>query len=359
MSDYSGLPDIDNASAVIYETPDPAPLAASSNISFDTDPAIDHRAFDKSQAQQVFETSVVDASDADFVERGHRPYSHLRVSTVPETLNARIARLKREVEEVSRLKETQQQAAEIDNLRNVLDSFSTKNDKTKNQFYSDLGSQSSEGDRSQMKPTLATTTSFTPGTDLYTSRLIEADQRIAQLERIIGTGKVESPLVLSLQECQQKLMLLTGSQKGLGAATSAIQQVTASLEQLRTVHQQLSQSMAYAKDIDLPPQLVEVRKVDQLYEKLPALESQASLVPLILSRIKSLQAIHADARDAIDAIRDIDNTVQTLKTGMSEWMETLKSIETKIQDHINLSKKNQEQVEAWVKNVESRIANLE
>lgn len=256
---------------------------------------------------------------------------------------------------MSRLKEAQQQASEIENLRNVLDSFSKKNDKSGSEFYSDLGTQAGERDQSQTK----STSSASPATELYTSRLIEADQRIAQLERIIGTAKVESPLVLSVQECQQKLMLLTGSQKGLGAATAAIQQVTASLEQLRTVHQQLSQSMAYAKDIDLPPQLVEVRKVDQLYEKLPALESQASLVPLILSRIKSLQAIHADARDAIDAIRDIDNTVQTLKTGMSEWMETLKSIETKIQDHINLSKKNQEQVESWVKNVESRIANLE
>jgi nuclear migration protein JNM1 len=99
-------------------------------------------------------------------------------------------------------------------------------------------------------------------------------------------------------------------------------------------------------------------KINALYGILPTIENLTPILPPLLDRLRSLRAIHADAATASDTLTRIEKQQAEMAAELKQWNEGLVKIETAIKEG-NVSIANNKQVmEEWVKDLEERMEDL-
>lgn len=322
---------------------------------------IDESGVSKEQAAQVFETKDVDVSKADFSDNiTNNPANSYRVHTIPETLNARIARLKREVEEVRviKKKETGEDTPRLDDLKSILDSFSSKgghDDENADQLhlYEGMGERKL-ADKTKMQLELTNRL-----LERYLNRFTDLETRLTKLEEKIGATNIKKPILPSIDELRNRINLVSNTPSGLEKAVANLKDLAISVEKLKTAKQRpTSASTQQQQEVVTRDMEIDMKKVNEIYQRLPLLDNLSALVPGLIARLKSLQGIHADAEVSTEAMRDIDHTVQTITFEFKQWTESLHTIETKLQEMDDKMKQNRQQIDEWVKNMEARISKL-
>lgn len=305
-------------------------------------PSINQDSVAKNKAIEVFETKDVDTTNIDYSDSiAEATRKSFRITTIPETLDARIARLQREVEEVRQLKEkeTQNQSYMLDNLKEVLDKLASSGGGGDLEFYGGLGETLNYKSTDQVK-----TVEISKAVD----KLINLENRLTKLEKQVGFGDDEStttPIQQSIKNITQKLGLLINSPQEIEKNITKIKSLSNYADKIKNAKEPVP------KDEDL----FQHRRITSLYNKLNQFDQLQISIPHMLTRLKSLNSVHADATAAVASVQSADATIETIKSEIKNWIQTLNKIESRLKQNDELFEKNKQQLESWIKNLEQRL----
>lgn len=317
--------------------------------------SIDNTSLSTESARTFFETTAVEPSIVtdlsnfgriDIKSKGYRTYR------VKETLEARIARLKHEIEQVREDVDRIDDEAELDELKDVLEQLektttakhkARKSDATitsgiAQKLYSSLGMKSN---------TPVTTRSDVTDTENIqqnqdtNKQVLEMEVRVSKLEKLIGsidTTKEAKPLLYTLQDLKTKLSLLTSTPAAVETSVRNLQPLLATVDVLNS-KQQPSATVAQQE------------RIKNFYEQLAKFENFQALMPKVLQRLQCLSEIHSDASNANATFKDMDNIISTLRNDLGKWEESIEGLEQKFVNIEETSQKNKETVKTWIEEI--------
>lgn len=368
------------------------------------------RARSKFDAQsRGIETRGVDLSDrVDGKRKGFTTVKKTRRSSrrgrggEVETLEAKIARLKREVEEcrLEARAEEDQEAAQQENEGETKDAIEALS-----RLMSGLDSvpsgmkkkghartRSAYHDAPTIPPSSTTTEQQQEQdqqpTDQTTLTNITAfDSRLAAIESALGLSSLDSttelssltsPLLPTIALLDHQVATLTSatSLSALEAASTRIHKLKTEAAELSNLQsQQPPQSSTPASDVDeeddssseaerptiptpatLSPS--DLKTLQSLYTLLPTLQSLSPLIPALTSRLRSLRTIHTAAFTAHTDLDGLEERQGEMEKELRMWREGLERVEEAVEGAEEQNEVNGKFVRGWVEELEGRVREL-
>jgi nuclear migration protein JNM1 len=311
-----------------------------------------------------------------------------------ESLERKIARLKREVEEAKeeygRKKATAASTPKVDNdelteeglasLGEVLESLSlpaghtrvmagTITDPTK------TAAQSSAAGVALDEPTYTVT--YAPSYE-QTHALVktaEFENRLLMLEKAIGATSaaldvdlngLPRAIVPTLDVLQRQISTLAqASTATLDPISRRVRNLTQEAEQLararkdaKEQNDQFLSEKEKANKENSSSNEEQDAKINALYGTLATIENLAPLLPPLLDRLRSLRAIHADAAMANETLDRIAKQQMDMATELKQWREGLEKIEGAMKEGNAVMEGNMKVMDSWVKDLEARMVKL-
>ncbi|KAJ9157393.1 Dynactin subunit 2-A [Pleurostoma richardsiae] len=430
---YAALPDLDSAPD-IYETPEltddnsTVPWQTTAGISqsdneFDDDevdaPGISRSHLHIDQARSRFLPAQVDAREVDFSDRlngkrksyktsnrrqrilddGTEELGDLSDEDEGESLERKIARLKREIEEAKEEYGKQKAAApkaapeteqdeELASLSQVLEEIS-KHPEDLAQGYgfrpTRVGPAAGAGEReagSRQHPgdgELATYTVTYEPTYEQSHALAKAadfDRRLVLLEKAIGVGSSALPeldagglpraIAPTLETLQKQISTLSdASTSSLDTISRRVRTLIQEADQLEKARRQakaaqeaLASTGAAPAEAAGPDDSEQTAKINALYGMLPTIENLTPLLPPLLDRLRSLRAIHSDAATAGETLDRIEKNQAEMAADIKQWREGLEKMEAAVREGEGSMKGNVKVMEGWVKDLEEKMVKL-
>ncbi|RYP72039.1 hypothetical protein DL769_004526 [Monosporascus sp. CRB-8-3] len=418
---YANLPDLDSAPD-IYETPeltdDTSTIPTTvdqpySDNEFGEDDDEDADGISRSrlridQARSRFLPSQVDARDVDFSDRLDGKRKSYKTSSRRqrgledgteigdlsdeedgESLEKKIARLKREIEEAkeeyckrnAEAQEATPQDTGLVSLSRALDELSTKPEggvpNTTRAERAAKDSKEETAEESTFQPSGATyTVTYAPSYEQShaLAKAADFDRRLVMLEQAIGITSSALPelesnglpraIMPTLDTLQKQILTLSE------ASTSSLDSISRRVRTLTQEADQLEKSRKAAKAAQdalasqggtVPVEADDTEqtaKINALYGTLPTIESMTPLLPPLLDRLRSLRAIHADAATASETLERIERSQSEMASDIKLWREGLEKIEAAMGEGETAMKTNMEVVDGWVKDLEAKITKL-
>lgn len=383
------------------------------NIDDDEESGVVRSKVDRDRAFSRFQDTKVNARKADFSDRlnGSRQYyktssRRRRKSSYTngddyesdgeeETLERKLARLKREIEE-ARLElaekdedrelfsdapeskpdeDNEEHSLEsINKLSEALDAvYTTKNGANKGPAASltqtlakFAGSQ--EAPQSTQTP-LPVHTIYTASSPEHQAQLSQAlakaaefDGRLSFLEQALGlTGDAISeqdangpkPILHTLSTLDRQIQTLTNSSASVDAASGKTRKLIEQAEQLAKVKSEYN-----ALDHPTTEDADNVSKLNALYGTLNTIDSLAPTLPMVLDRLRTLRVLHTSAAGAGSTLDDIEKRQAEQAAELKQWREALDQVEINLKSNESSLAENVKSMEGWVKDLESRMAKL-
>ncbi|KAI1761846.1 Dynamitin-domain-containing protein [Hypoxylon sp. FL1150] len=416
---YAALPDLDNAPD-IYETPEltddnsTVPTTAGrsqSDNEFDEDedddaPGISHSRLRIDQARTRFQPAQVDAQDVDFSDRlngkrksyktssrrqriledGTLQIGDLSDEDDGETLERKIARLKREIEEAKeeygkRQADANEAVPDTDlvTLSRALDKISLPPEKAIATRGYPVGPTSKQTKEESLAPAQSIdgatyTVTYSPSYEEShaLAKAADFDRRLVLLERAIGITSSAMPefegnglpraIMPTLDTLQNQILTLSeASTSSLDSISRRVRTLTQEAEQLaksRKAAKAAQDSLATGGSPVEQDDSEQTAKINALYGTLPTIESLAPLLPPLLDRLRSLRAIHADAATASDTLERIEQSQSDMATDIKQWREGLGKIEAAMNEGETAMTANMKVVDGWVKDLEVKVSKL-
>ncbi|KZL81334.1 dynactin subunit [Colletotrichum incanum] len=364
------------------------------------------------QARSRFLPAGVDATEVDFSDRVDGKRKSYKASTRrqrilqdgtaeigdlsdeddEDNLERKIARLQREVEEAKEeygkrkaaaaQPASEEQEAELVSLSKVLDEISRTIEPHTSisraiQPVSQLPKQHQEGPQDTLPPGNAATYTVTYAPTYEQSHALakaaDFDRRLVLLEKAIGVGSTALPEVDVNGLPRAILPTLDGLQKQITtlsqASTSNLDTISRRVRTLIQEAQELEKARQGAKSAQetfgngaadsegaQPPE--QLAKINALYGTLPTIQNLAPLLPPLLDRLRSLRAIHSDAATASEMLERIEKQQTDMATDLKQWKDGLEKVEEAMKEGNTAMTGNMKVMEAWVKDLEGRIAKL-
>ena len=318
---------------------------------------------------RTVETEGVDLSDRiDGRRRGYRVRKRREGDEEgdgeEEGLEARVARLRREIEEVKAMAEEDGQAdggaeegeEEVEGLRSLLD-----------------GVEVPEGGRAKRRvPASSGTPASWPeadgegdGEEQTLSRDAQFDSRLSALEQTLGISALDTPggeavaapLLPSLTLLDQQLAALSTA-----ISIAQLEAASGRLQKLRKEADMLSSRPTAEGESEEPsyPQLTQddTTKLQSLYTLLPTLSSLSPTVPALLTRLRSLRTLHAGAATAASELDHLEKRQSEMGAELKAWREGLEKVERAVLEASEANGRNGKVVEGWVRELEGRMKGL-
>lgn len=352
----------------------------------------------------------IDARDVDFSDRVNAKRKSYKTSTrrqrgpsedareygdfsdeEGESLERRLARLRREVEEAKeeyarRRRDEQGNEGQADLEADIIALSRTLNGLTSNegdslstygQFARNLGTgvgasappQTSKGKESTNTYTVTYAPTYQQSHAL--AKAADFDARLSMLERSLGlsnadlTASTSKAIIPSLDTLSQQLVLLTTS------TPSSLDNISRRVRTLTQEAERLEESRKAAKAAkdalraaggDVTEEEGEdseqVAKINALYGTLSTIETLSPVLPLLLDRLRSLRAIHADAATASESLGRIEEKQSEQAEEIKKWKEGLQQVEQAIKNGESTMSGNVKTVESWVKDLEKKIEKM-
>ncbi|KAK7554471.1 Dynamitin-domain-containing protein [Phyllosticta citricarpa] len=395
---------------------------------------IDRRKISTDQARTQFSSSRVDARGVDFSDRiryqrrsyrtssrrprsgSHASYEYGDLSDEEdEDLGRKLARLRREVEEVKqeyelRSSDAQEEgqeetadhdgieeedpAAGIAKLSEMLDAVYTQRhggvrgaeaqfERTLKKFARPAPTASADGSIPQQ--TLVTTKDSQQSAQAL-AKVSDFDSRLSQIEKALGLNATNMPDIASnppkailhnLDTLERQLTTITDvSTNSLDAASRRVQKLTQETERLeearkaaRASQEAVSSPVQTRQPSDTPPiaELPEisgayiedperVAKINALYGTLATIEQLSPTLPLVLDRLRTLRLIHTSAGTASATLDDLEKRQGEQAEEIKQWREALAKVEENLNTGEGTLQNNIKTVGEWVRDLEARIA---
>lgn len=320
-----------------------------------------------------------------------------------ESLERKIARLKREVEEAkeecSRRRAgggdagsrtgSNEEGQELESLGRVLEEISRPSGVAR---PSRLSKPLLNADDSSAGPeaTEATyTVTYAPNYEQShaLAKAAEFDQRLLALERSLGIGTtmgldmgangLPRAVLPTVNTLNKQISVLAK------ASTANLDSISRRVRTLVTDIESLNKAKAMSKPADQPniARYVEERikedskgkdavetarteedeqraKINALYGTLATIENLTPLLQPLLDRLRSLRAIHADAATASETLDRIEKQQADTAIELKQWKDGLEKIAQAMDDGSSVMEGNMKVMETWVKDLEARIKQL-
>lgn len=292
-----------------------------------------------------------------------------------EGLEARIARLRREIEECRVEAERERQAdvdgeeggdvgQEVDGLGQLLAAIEVPR------------SQAARKREAQQRATTKGTSTDFVGEDEEVSaeqplaRVAAFDMRLAALEQALGISSLDSamadavstPVLPSLTLLDQQLSALASASSltNLEAASGRIQKLKHEAGQLSQAQSRGGAAVNgdATDDLMTPISQEDLEKLHSLYTLLPTLQSLAPTVPAILSRLRSLLTLHSSAAEAANELDDVEKRQAEMDRELMDWKAALEKVEGAVGEASEANGRNGKVVENWVRELEGRMKGL-
>lgn len=313
-----------------------------------------------------------------------------------ESLERRLARLRREIAEVKGEVERQDAATtkasdgetsdkanyeEVDNLDRVLDSigrFRVQNDKAASERLTQLLSKhpkprskqfKSESEEPAAKGEELNAPPYRSDTEL--SIVSAFDERLSLLEEALGIDALPLPtqeptppksLLPTLDILVRQLNTLsTASNPVLDQIKGRINDLSQEAESLERKRSEAKRALEITGAGGLDPKengaedAEQTSKINALYGTLGTIESLAPLLPSVLDRLRSLRDLHSDAASTDQNLLRVEARQEDMKQELQEWKEGLEKVEEAIRQSRETLKGNTGVVETWVKELEERM----
>ncbi|KAI9701670.1 MAG: hypothetical protein M1820_006441 [Bogoriella megaspora] len=445
---FEGVADLDTAPD-IYETPDltddtstipassvPRPSSAGSYYEDasegELDSGISKSRLVPSKAREQFFSNNVDAREVDFSDRVNNKRKSYRTSNrrrrkvggnadedeeysdEEESFEKKLARLRREVEEVKAeheqrksntttgsLGENGEAAADgtdgVVQLSLLLDEiYSSQREKSGREtplaqrlgrgfaavHVPDGKATDGSAKRDQLSAQTRFTVDYAPNYEQShaLAKAADLDARLALLEKYIGSTSsipgtkettVPEPILPALEHLGQQLTTIaTASPSSLDAVGHKIHQSLQDAERLDDLRKQNRESSRPASGRGPPRQqgsneqqsaadeTNQSAKINALYSQLSKIETLSPLLPPVLDRLHTLRAVHANAARASEGLEEVEARQQDMTEEIKRWREGLEKVEQGIKRYEGTMKGNLETVEGWVKELEGRVGKL-
>lgn len=194
----------------------------------------------------------------------------------------------------------------------------------------------------------------TPDTQAL-NKVADFDARLAALERQLGITALDAPEsstvnapftpvlpTLSLLDRQLALLTSSSSQSHIDTLAQKLQQQAQPTE--ATGQQPLSPE--------------DMAKMRALYALLPTLTSLSPTLPPLLTRLRSLRTLHANAASASQTLDEVERRQDEADKEIREWRDGLKKVEEAVARAEGGMRENSAAVETWVKELEERVKKL-
>ncbi|KAL6830757.1 Dynamitin domain-containing protein [Trichoderma sp. SZMC 28015] len=414
---YAALPDLDSAPD-IYETPEltddnsTVPTTAARTLSDDEFYGVDDETQNISrsrlridEARTRFSPATIDISGADFSDRvdgkrrsykassrrqrilqdGTEELGDLSDDDDVESLERKIARLKREVEETKDEYAKRKGASaggddgspgdmRLESLSQTLDDLSRRSGITGIQKIDPASATTGEAVAGSLEAGPTYTITYAP-TYEQTHALAKAadfDRRLLILERSLGIssssmseageGGLPRAILPTLDSLEKQISTLSQ------ASTANLDTISRRVRALATEQDKLNESREKAKALREElgkhagaPQAdtsEQEAKINALYAILPTIENLTPILPPLLDRLRSLRAIHADAATASQTLDQIEKQQAEIATEVKLWKDGIEKLEETVSNGDKVMKTNVETMEGWVKDLEQRLEKL-
>jgi nuclear migration protein JNM1 len=325
-----------------------------------------------------------------------------------ESLERKLARLRREIEEVKeefgrRAHEKQKANGVLDhtddvrggdeavNLSKMLDSISVSHGNTIGSAGVRLAKSLGPSIKSTEPPptvqTLqkgeeATTYTVTYAPDYQQShtfaRVADFDSRLMLLEKALGITSTAIPafdskgapmaVLPTLDRLQRQMTVITeASPSSLDSISRRVRTLTQEAERLEEARKsaKVAQEELRAANGETPTKIgdgenggdsEQVAKINALYGTLGTIENLAPILPSLLDRLRSLRAIHSDAATASETLDRVAKRQEDMAADIKKWREGLERVEQAMNQSETVMGGNMKVVEGWVKDLEERMA---
>ncbi|KAI9640656.1 hypothetical protein NHQ30_010963 [Ciborinia camelliae] len=427
---YAALPDLDSAPD-IYETPEltednsTAPTGrprsqstSSSYQDFDEDDdelgGISRSRLHPDEARSHFSPARIDARGVDFSDRvsakrksykassrrhrkrqdGTEEFGDFSDDEDGESLERKLARLRREIEEVKEeYGKRNQEKKDIDEdgesndgddiaaLSKLLDGISANQGDQITSAGARLAKDLGTGIKATGPPQTAQGTGE-PSTYTVTyaptyqqshalAKAADFDGRLALLEKVLGLNSTmdstsNSIAVLpTLDILERQVSILTESTpSSLDSISRRVRTLTQEAEKLEESRKsaKAAQDSLRSAGGEISPDDGEdseqISKINALYGTLPTIENLAPLLPSLLDRLRSLRAIHADAATASENLDRVEQRQVEMSNDIKKWQEGLEKVEEAIKQGETVIGGNMKVVEGWVKDLEDKMSKI-
>lgn len=327
-------------------------------------------------------------------EDGTEEYGDISDDDDGQNLERKVARLKREIEEVKAEvgrrqaeKKTPAQDEEdlepdVAELSKMLDGIALGQGEVQPsasaRFAKDLGTgvkangppQTSQG---AGEPTTYTVT-YAP-TYQQSHALAKAadfDGRLALLERALGLDPVAASsngtpkaILPTLDTLQRQVSLISESTpSSLDSISRRVRTLTQEAERLKESRkaakaaQDALRAAGGGDSSEDDEDSEQLAKIHALYGTLPTIENLAPLLPPLLDRLRSLRAIHADAATASESLDEVEKKQIAMSEEIKKWREGLEKVEEALNQSGTVMGGNMKVVEGWVKDLEQKMEKL-
>ncbi|RMX89490.1 hypothetical protein D0869_00853 [Hortaea werneckii] len=333
-----------------------------------------------SQARNRFASTSrqVEARNVDLSDRvdGRRRGYKVRRGVVSgeeeeEGLEARIARLRREIEEC------RAEAAQTGQGDGEQEGDDGEGIESLSRLLSSVEMPRRQGTRSSQVPTRPAPTEDGRGIardeaegdmtdEQMLGKVTDFDTRLSALEQALGLSSLDSataeglttPLLPSLTLLDQQLTALStaSSLTNLEAASSRLSKLKTEAQQLASREGDDDEVGATAAATALHPE--DQEKLHYLYTLLPNLQTLAPTVPAILTRLRSLRTLHTTAANAGTSLDALEQKQAEMEKELKAWREGLEKVEQAVNQADEANGRNGKVVEGWVKELEGRMKTL-
>ncbi|KAK2600225.1 hypothetical protein QQS21_005021 [Conoideocrella luteorostrata] len=419
---YAALPDLDSAPD-IYETPeltdDNSTVPTTTNRAQSEDEFYDVDDDDEAshgisrtrlrinEARSRFLPANVDANGVDFSDRvdgkrksykassrrqriledGTHEFGDLSDDDDEESLERKIARLKREVEEAKAEHARRNSAANVklndegvsderlNTLSQVLDNIAKPLglDSARGQSKNALFPTSNKPEEVPAGDGATYTLTYAPSYEQShaLAKAADFDRRLLMLEKALGissstlteagTNGLPRAILPTLDNLEKQVSTLSQ------ASTQNLDAISRRVRTLASEQDKLNESREKAKALreelgkqgpTLADESEQESKINALYGILPTIENLTPMLPPLLDRLRSLRAIHADAATASQTLERIEMQQNEMAGELKQWKDGLEKVENGIKEGDSLMKQNVKVMEGWIKDLEERAAKL-
>lgn len=184
-------------------------------------------------------------------------------------------------------------------------------------------------------------------------RVLEIEKKILQLETLVGSFTLERLLHAHVAELKRRLDILGDPQTELGPIRQEIQSTTSALDKLNSSRRMAHLNTSIGHSLDAAESPFE-RKIASLYSRLPDMENAMTVVPSILSRLRSLHEVHVALANLATLVSGLDSVMAEVNQDMVLWTTSLDKVSTALDDHEQVFEKNKELVEKRLLQLEAK-----
>ncbi|KAI5949143.1 hypothetical protein KGF57_004973 [Candida theae] len=342
MNKFGDLPGIDYNGQEVLESSD---VEAEDQIhnslqEEDAEPAINF-----TQLQTQF-SEIEISNDKYDLSRNPLNYKRFPLGTRKETKHEKLARIKRELEELQREESEEGEDTDTDTdteshkAEDLLRMFQALNAAPDRQVFP-------KEEELKIKEILIPPPEPTKATSQQIAQLVSLENKLHQLEKQLGIDtSLQHPVQHSLNSITRHLDLINHADFNLESIKSKIESTGKEMEKL-----ELQKRLFGWEDPPTP----KTDKIDELYKILPDLKKYCGIAPSIAERIKGLNQIHAELEESIHFSSNLNQFISDLAQDMKHWDKSLEALNRGLDTSMESFETNKSRLESRLGELEKRM----